>query len=337
MSKTANSTKVKLKEVDVEVRVDSKIEGTLTGKKEEKIKEPENSVLVSEVEAEKIEGEVERAEVGVEKIEVEKGTEIKTEEVEVYQPEVLVLGPGAEKGYYELGVLRKLESTKSLEKVKFISCCSIGSIIGLLITVGYNIKEIILEVMQNDTFEVLGKINITNIFTKGGIFENTGLKSMLTRMVIKKLGRVPSMKSLYMSTGIELSISVTNLNTRKYEEIINQKTEPDISCVDAVLLSSALPFVFNRLEYRGDSIVDGALSNPYPIDLYDNGKRDILGIYIDERLFSKKITNNFEYFNHIIHCQIDILRNIKIKNSSKKCFHVGVTVSDKVKNLLMMI
>ena len=35
------------------------------------------------------------------------------------------------------------------------------------------------------------------------------------------------------------------------------------------------------MKYRDHVYIDGAFGNPYPIDQFDDGKRNILGLYID--------------------------------------------------------
>ena len=250
-----------------------------------------------------------------------------------YRPEVLVLGPGAEKGYYELGALLKLEKEGSLDDVKYISCCSAGSIIGIPFSVGYTISELVSIFMKNDTFSVLGNIKPTNIFNGGGgLFGTEGLKKLLKGLLKKKLGYVPNMKSLYLATGIEITIISTDLNSKDCEKRIDHLGEPDLNCIDAVLLSSALPVILDGLEYRGNCMVDGAFANCYPIDVYDDGKRECLGIYIDDQVYKNKVNNNFEKIDHIMHCLLDDKRERNIRNSTEMCYHLGITKSDKVKN-----
>ncbi len=249
-----------------------------------------------------------------------------------FYPDVLVVGPGAEKGYYELGALIYLETGKFLKNIKYCACCSIGAIICLLWIVGYSFKSSIEKMKEKDTFDVLGDISISTIFSRSGIFSNKGLKDFITDLVNKKIGYIPNLYNLYLISGIELCIIATNLNRKKHEHRFTYKTDPDLSCVEAVLLSTCMPFILPRLEYKGESIIDGALSNPYPIDVYDDNKKIILGIYVDEQSYTKKIKNNFEYLNQIVNTNTDILRDHKIEKVSECCYHLCLSISKKVKN-----
>ena len=254
----------------------------------------------------------------------------KEEVIYSYRPDVLVIGPGAEKGYYELGALMELESRGVLKNVSIISTCSVGAILGLLLTVGYNAVEIMEQMLKKDILSILGKIDLKNILTKGGLFDIEGLSGLLTELVIKKLGYIPDMKGLYTFSGIELSVVITNLNKKGYKHYVTYLTEPGMSCVDAVVLSANLPLVFERLEYEGDSITDGAWSDPYPINIYDDGKRKILGIYIDDRLYMKKIKDNISFLNNLIDSHVTLLREENITKCSNKCYHLGLTISTQV-------
>lgn len=251
----------------------------------------------------------------------------------LYQPEVLIIGPGAEKGYYELGALLEIEKRKGLEKIKYISSCSIGSIIGLLIVIGFSIKKIIKALITESIFNILGDIsleNVKNFILHGGLYSNSKLKKILTTIVENKMGYIPSMKQLYIFSGIEFSIAITSLNKENPRQFFNHVVSPDISCVDACLLSSNIPGALERIEYNGETIIDGAWSNPYPIEIYDNNEREILGIYIDDHIFLAPIRNNIQYFDRILSVNIRMMRDNSIKNSSDKCYHLGLTTSNEI-------
>ena len=71
---------------------------------------------------------------------------------------------------------------------------------------------------------------------------------------------------------------------------------------------------------------DGAFENPYTIDIYDDGKNNILGIYITSKQHYNK-ENGLWYFHSIIHSPINELRKRIINNSSDKCKHLPLSMS----------
>jgi predicted acylesterase/phospholipase RssA len=174
-----------------------------------------------------------------------------------------------------------------------------------------------------------------------GFISTEPLRKLLTQLVINKLGNVPSLYSLYMRTG-KAFIAVTLNATDEVCVMLNPWTHPDVSCVDATMFSMNIPFVFYQLVYRGKTYVDGALANPYPVDYFDDGKTNILGIYM-KTAPNKHITpptthlpGNIvqrietptnplpigSYSLKIIHSLIDHRRNQIIQQSSDCCKHI---------------
>ena len=198
---------------------------------------------------------------------------------EKWLPRVLVIGPGAIKGLKILGFLSPIEDSGLLEYVDTYCGVSVGSIISLLIVAGYPIREIVKEAATFDIFRDMESISITNIITNRGLISTEGVRNKLINLVIAKLGVVPTLHGLYMQTGKSL-VTVTLNATDEKCVIMNPFTHPQISCVDAVLFSMNIPFIFYQLIYQGKTYVDGALANPYPVDYFDDEKTKILGIYI---------------------------------------------------------
>jgi hypothetical protein len=117
-----------------------------------------------------------------------------------------------------------------------------------------------------------------------------------------------------------------------------------------------IPFVFYQLIYHGKTYVDGALANPYPVNYFDDGKTNILGIYMkgisktqSSQIKSGTIVQKIEehplpvmtYSDKVIHAMIDQMRIHILQRSSSNCKHVcletgitnavgyGMTVDDK--------
>lgn len=249
-----------------------------------------------------------------------------------FQPKVLGIGPGGEKGYYYLGALRELKSQGLLDQLKVISGCSIGSIIGLMIVIGMEIKEItkiMFGVSYRDVIQGFGLDSIK----EGGLFNIDGLREKIREVIKTKLGYIPNLKQLYHFSGIEFCVSITNTGRKNYRQYLNYKTAPELDCVEAVILSSCVPFCFKRLQYKGDDVIDGAWSDPYPIEPYDDGKTSILGLFIDQQSYLHSPKNSiFSYYNTLFNIPIEIF--INNARYSSQCFHLFLTTTVKVKNHL---
>lgn len=88
-------------------------------------------------------------------------------------------------------------------------------------------------------------------------------------------------------------------------------SHPNLLCVDAVKMSCNLPFVFQRIKYNGDYIVDGGLMNNFPWNYHSPQMKRILGIVIsgEEYTFSDEFFIGYFYkliklpIRHITHIQ----------------------------------
>lgn len=238
-----------------------------------------------------------------------------------YCPEILVLGPGGMKGFLELGALHYLESKGHLKKVKKIVGCSIGSIIGLLLTIGYKIQEIMVEASKVNLFSEVDRFSISKTKDYVGFISNDIPRDFLDKAVRMKCGGVvPSLSGLFALFNKELITTSVNLSQMK-TVYFSRELAPELSCVDAVLLSINIPLLFYKLLYKGEIYVDGAFRDPYPIDIVDDKKTNILGIYIRSD-YSPSPPDAADYCYRIVQLPIDAIYEIKRKESSPKCNHI---------------
>jgi predicted acylesterase/phospholipase RssA len=212
------------------------------------------------------------------------------EEKQSWYPRVLVIGPGGVKGLKVLGFLSPVEDSGLLEYVDTYCGVSVGALISLLIICGYHIREIVGEAVKLDIFKEIVSFNFKSITENLGFISNEPVRKLLTQLVINKFGNVPTLYGLYMRTG-KAFVAVTLNATDETCVMLNPFCNPDVSCVEATMFSMNIPFVFYQLIHRGKTYVDGALANPYPIDYFDDGKTNILGIYM-KTIHTKSVTSS---------------------------------------------
>lgn len=197
----------------------------------------------------------------------------------VWLPRVLVIGPGGTKGLKALGFLSPIEDYGLLEYTDTYCGVSVGAIISLLIVAGYQIREIVGEVATLDLFKDMENLTVKSMIDNKGFMSNEPVRRRLTQLLLNKFGIVPTLRGLYMQTG-KAYIAVTLNATDEECEVMGPFTHPNVSCVDATMFSMNIPFIFYQLIYQGKTYVDGALANPYPVDYFDDGNTNILGIYM---------------------------------------------------------
>jgi len=273
--------------------------------------------------------------------EVEKEKEKR--ETEIWKPDVLVLGPGGIKGFFELGALCYLEERGYLSDVNIFMGVSVGAIISLMMVCGYKIIEIIAESADANIFDDLSSVSLKDTQRKLGLISNAPIKRKLVNMVSKKFGYIPTLKQLYDTTGLELYCVTGNLD-KETAEYMSYRTEPHLPVIDAVMYSMNIPIVFYKLKYKGCVYVDGALANPYPVDILDDGSKRILGLYIESTSKTDsepQDSTTTMYIHKLIHFTMNQLRNRIIDSCSENCKHIrlptdiidttGLTVDADVK------
>lgn len=255
--------------------------------------------------------------------------------MDMWNPRVIVLGPGGSKGIQQLGFLAPLEDAGLLDGVDTWCGVSVGALSSLMLVAGYDVRDTIQEASKLDLFRDIGELSLNSTIDNKGIISNQPVRERLTELIVNKFGSVPTLHNLYRITGKAL-VTVTLNATQEKVVMMDPFTHPHDSCIDATMLSMNIPFLFYQLVYRGDVYVDGALANPYPIDYFDNGQTNILGVFLKvkhdnepsprqprivEEVHDQTLPMG-KYAGKILQTLMDQRRNSIIRLSSNLCKHV---------------
>lgn len=194
------------------------------------------------------------------------------------QLENLVIRGGGLKGFAILGCLNKLyiDDPVAMKNVKRYAGSSVGSIICLLLAVGYTPNEIYNYLMDSDLKSVF-KINwffaILNLFKAYGLNNGNKLKTMIGELLVDRgFARDITFSQLYEQTGKFLVITGTSLTARD-TLYFNPDTTPDMPVLTAVRISSSIPLFFNVVKYKiantTHTFVDGGLLVNFPLYYFD--------------------------------------------------------------------
>lgn len=207
----------------------------------------------------------------------------------------LVLSGGGAKGFAHIGVLKVLEEAGV--KIDYIGGTSMGSVVGGLYASGYNATQID-SIFQSTNFNELindfiprssknfyekrndelyalvlpfdkFKIGIPEALSKG--MYNFNLLSRLTRNVrhIRDFNQLP-IPFLCIGSNIETGTQV----------ILDRG-----NLAQAMIASSAFPSLFSPVEIDGELLVDGGVTNNYPIDeIRKLGADIIIGVDVQDDL-----------------------------------------------------
>lgn len=215
---------------------------------------------------------------------------------------ILVLSGGGVKGMALIGALKALEDLDILKHIKTIASSSVGAIIGLFFIAGYNPEEMF-SVLKRVNLGNIKSINPLDLIEKFGMDNGKKLTSVLTLMLkAKKFNENITFKEFYKKTKINFIITASCLNNKQVY-YLSHKTQPDMSVILAVRMSSALPIYFAPVEYDNKLFVDGGCIDNYPIHLFKDKLESVIGIYLtDIRDFNKKINKFEEFLGSLIQC-----------------------------------
>jgi NTE family protein len=174
----------------------------------------------------------------------------------------LVIGSGGLKCSAALGIFDKLE--KENIGIDMVVGCSGGAIMGGFIVTGRSSKETIElvnqmwdpKIVQQFRFKNLLKLLLPKLF---GFNENFGLSS--DAMMVKQYEKAYGINTTFTDTKIPFFCVATDI---KNGEAV---TISDGRVADAIRASSGLPILFEAVEYKGRTLIDGGISNPLPVDV----------------------------------------------------------------------
>ena len=167
----------------------------------------------------------------------------------------LVLDGGAFNGVYMLGGLFYMKELESREKIKIkrVSGCSIGAILGLLFLL--------------DKMDLA--ISVCNMCYKC-IRKNQDLKKMLV-VIKKELGKTITDEDVKKANK---RFYLTYFDTKKGKQIVKRKYKTRDELIDCIVKSLYVPYLIDREYTDKDGCIDGAF--PYMFKSKNNKNRKIL-------------------------------------------------------------
>ena len=181
----------------------------------------------------------------------------------------LVLSSAAYEIFYQVSAINVLIKKKflNIDEIESFYSVSAGAITALLLCLKIDI-DIIFNYVIDRPWNKLVSLDASKIFNA---YNNCGIydKSLFVKGFepLFKVANIPidiTFKELYKRTKKKLHIYCTNTNTLN-KQLFNYETDPNLSVVDAVYMSSSIPFIFKPLRYNGIIYNDGAFVCRFPI------------------------------------------------------------------------
>lgn len=195
----------------------------------------------------------------------------------------IVLSGGGWNGLLSIGSLLHIFETCDISQITQYVGTSSGAIICYLLCIGYDLYEIITDLLNLKLYEILNKTSAQNYLRLWqdhylhDFAETVG--QALEDLTLKKMSFVPTLSQLDQSTEKGFVCYSYNMNTRQSVKI-SKDTHPDLSCIKAIQMSCSIPLVFNKCYYNNDLYIDGGIIDNFPLSP-DLDTSSTLGIVVE--------------------------------------------------------
>ena len=217
--------------------------------------------------------------------------------------DTLVLSGGSTKVPIYVGIFKALQSldiiNKDLDGINHIITCSIGMLfsIYILLDIPLYVQEKAILLAEFSNLLDMETINIQSLLIENGLFSNSKIASLVKGILLEKYKKEDmTLKELYDIKPILLTVKCINI-TKSCNEYINVHTDPNISILSLLLMTTAIPIFFKPIEYNNYLYVDGGLTGGYPIELV---KDNYLGFNIEGPTDALKLSEDIPFINFII-------------------------------------
>lgn len=192
----------------------------------------------------------------------------------------LVIAGGGPLGFQYLGAIKALEEQSfwKIDDIESIYGTSVGSIIGAFLCLKYDWETLFTYIIERPWHEAI-KVNARQIIDS---FYNKGLLDKKIAEIIfkplleaKNLNIGITLKELYQFSKIKLHIFSFDVNTFQTVEFTHL-THPELSLLEAITMSSALPGLVMPTIMNNACYMDGGIMCNFPIDkcLRDHDNKD---------------------------------------------------------------
>lgn len=256
----------------------------------------------------------------------------------------LVLSGGSIKGVSHIGAIAKLidEKLLDLKKLESIAGVSAGALLGLLLVLGFDIKQIWNFIKCLD-FKKLINPQFSLFFTQCGIENGKIIYNLFDEILTKKTNTKDiTFSQLFQISKIHFTIVGANL-TDKETVYYNHINSPTFRVLDAIRISISVPGFFVPVTIGNKKYIDGCVLNNYPMNLFEDKLDETIGILICSE-YNTKYTYPEEYFVSIMNLFMyyyykdsegeKYMKNTIYINTPKDIFSFNFDINNKIKNRL---
>lgn len=265
----------------------------------------------------------------------------------------LAIGGGGMRGFCYLGTVSALIDKEiiHLDNINEYIGTSIGSIISVMLSIGYEPKELYSKMIDYD-MNKLQNINIEILTKFYGIDNGNNIINFMKELIKKKIDNSEiTLKELYHLTQKKVTLVTTCLTTRE-TVYLNYETFPDLKVYHAIRLSISIPLLFSCPEFKGKRYTDGSVSMDYPIKYYHDTyghTNDVIGMIMTKVNLYEQDKHDIEtiedFVKSVFNCFMKKINKLEIGNYKDRTividtgdfssidFNIGLSNKEKLFNI----
>ncbi len=208
--------------------------------------------------------------------------------------DTLIIGGGGVRGIAFCGALQALEELLSLKnqgisKFKHVIGTSVGSLIGLFLTLGYSVSWLKKEFLSDRWTEIYQGFSLFEFNTNWSVVSNERMVKYLKECLLGTGNSEITFKELFEQTQVSFTVTTTSLENMAvcYH---NHSVTPTGVVWKAIIASAAIPFLFPPVKIDSQLHVDGGvleifsanvvrpIGNSIVLFLEESEKHDIQGL-----------------------------------------------------------
>lgn len=199
-----------------------------------------------------------------------------------------------------LGALECLQEHSYLQQITRFVGTSIGSVICLLLAIGYT-PQFIQQVTLQCNFDEFHEITCDNVLS---FFDNLGIISgdKIIRLIgsfLQQKQVPPDITFSQFRDRFHKSLFITTWCLHDKDSVcMSHRNHPDMEILLAIRMSISIPFLFKPVTWLGKMYVDGAMFDNYPVRFAK--KKHSIGIHVDILTEIKQPIDITNYINVIV-------------------------------------
>ncbi len=220
------------------------------------------------------------------------------------------LSSGSARGFYHLGALHCVDIKGMINDVQYFAGTSVGSIIALLIAIGWSPLELFTHICVDNISECFDiAIDIPKTLQHWGALDSSSLRHYIEKCILLKCDKIPTFNDL-ANQSIYFICTAYKLRSNKPNTYFSYKTHGDMSTLDAVMLSCNIPFLFHAQNYDGDYYVDGGCFDLNPAYYLEQFIKDTYSEDFNILSLNLDLRSNTEDETDIIKNAIDYVKEM---------------------------